>query len=168
MTDKSETVLPTWVENLRQSMAEQGLNPRSLSLRAGLNATAVRDMIEGRSRFPRYDTVQALADVLKTTPARLMSDPNRGPESSAPTDSFGPDVELLTEIIARLQETAREMDRTLSPREFAAMSATIYRKMHEGDRSGTATTNRKNRVAAIKPQIHDLLDYEGLRSQKAK
>lgn len=164
MTDHQATNLPTWVENLRLLMAEQGLNPRSLSLRAGLNATAVRDMIEGRSRFPRYDTVQALADVLKTTPARLMSDPQATTEPASQGEVFGQDIELLTEIITRLQETAREMNRTLSPREFAAMSAMIYRKMNQGDQ----TPNRKNRVASIKPQIHDLLAYEGLRAQKAQ
>jgi len=45
-------------------MEEQKFNARSLSLRAGLNATAVRDMIEGRSRYPRYDTVESLAGAL--------------------------------------------------------------------------------------------------------
>ena len=48
MTESKDNHTPTWVENLRILMAEQGFNPRSLSLRAGLNATAVRDMIEGR------------------------------------------------------------------------------------------------------------------------
>ncbi|MDE2030566.1 MAG: helix-turn-helix transcriptional regulator [Alphaproteobacteria bacterium] len=164
MTRKKDTDTPSWVQNLRMLMDEQGYNPRSLSLRAGLNATAVRDMIEGRSRFPRYDTVQALADALDTTPALLMSSPDAAADIRAGGEAFGRDIELLTEIIARLQETAAETGRELSPREFAAMAATIYRRLQE---SGEAA-NRKTRLTAIKPQIHDLLEYEGLRNKKAK
>jgi hypothetical protein len=133
-------------------------------LRAGLNATAVRDMIEGRSRFPRYDTVQALADSLGTTPALLMCSERAGAEIEAKGESFGRDIELLTEIISRLQETAAEMGRELTPREFAAMSATIYRRLVEN----TDDLSRKNRLNSIKPQVHDLMDYETLRHKRGK
>jgi transcriptional regulator with XRE-family HTH domain len=160
MTKTKDTTPPSWLRNMRELMDQQGFNPRSLSLRAGLNATAVRDMIEGRSRFPRYDTVQALADALSTTPARLMSG---DAADKIPAEAFGKDVELLTEIITRLQETASELGRQLTPREFAAMSATIYKSVQEtGD-----TTTRKAR-ATIKPQIHDLLEYESLRHKTGK
>ena len=164
MTESKKTGTPAWVQNLRTLMAEQGYNPRSLSLRAGLNATAVRDMIEGRSRFPRYDTVQAMADALNTTPARLMSSDHKAPDTHGKSEGFGQDIELLTEIIARLRETATELGRDLSPREFAAISATIYRKLHES----TDLPNRKTRLSSIKPQIHDLLEYETLRNKKAR
>ncbi len=158
---KKETTTPAWVKNMLALMDQHSFNPRSLSLRAGLNATAVRDMIEGRSRFPRYDTVQALADALSTTPALLMAD---GKSAKTKGETFGQDVELLTEIIARLQETAEEMGRELQPREFAAMSATLFRRLLEG---GDIPLT-KNRAAALKPQIHDLLEYETLRHKKKK
>ena len=164
MTQKKDTTIPAWVRNMRALMDEQGFNPRSLSLRAGLNATAVRDMIEGRSRFPRYDTVQALADALNTTPALLMSGEETGKNIKNKSDVFGKDVELLTEIIARLQETATEMGRDLAPREFAAMSATIYRRLQESDDIASG----KSKNSAIKPQIHDLLEYETLRHKRGK
>jgi transcriptional regulator with XRE-family HTH domain len=150
---------PEWLRNLRRLMEERGYNPRSLSLRAGLNATAVRDMIEGRSRFPRYDTVQALADALDTTPALLMSGHQVATDLHAKGDAFGKDIELLTEIIARLQETAAEMGRELTPREFAAMSATIYQRLQNDEGA------RKNR-ANLKSQVHDLLEYETLRQKR--
>ncbi|MDR3450581.1 MAG: helix-turn-helix transcriptional regulator [Alphaproteobacteria bacterium] len=159
MSEKKEN--HTWVRTLQRLMEEQGLNPRSLSLRAGLNATAVRDMIEGRSKFPRYDTVQALADVLGVTPAFLMG--GQTPDAEAKNAAFGKDVELLTEIIARLQETASEMGRELTPREFAAMSASIYKQMQEEPESG-----RKNRLSGLKPQISNLLEYEVLRHKRGK
>ena len=111
MTRKKQTLTPPhWWAKLRVlDGTEQDFNPRSLSLRAGLNATAVRDMIEGRSRFPRYDTVQALASALNTTPALLMGDETSGKEIRGKNEAFGKDIELLTEIIARLQETAEDM-----------------------------------------------------------
>jgi transcriptional regulator with XRE-family HTH domain len=164
MTKEKDIAAPEWVRNLRRLMDEQGLNPRKLSLLAGLNATAVRDMIEGRSRFPRYDTVQALADVMGTTPALLMSSKKTGAEIQSKGAPFGQNIELLTEIIARLQEIAAETGRELSPREFAAMSATIYRRIQEGAENETL----KNRLGSIKPQIYDLLEYETLRHKRGK
>lgn len=160
MSKTKSNALPTWVNNLRRLMDEQGLNPRSLSLKAGLNATAVRDMLEGRSRFPRYDTTQALAEALGTTPAFLMGEvpSNRG---GATEFVDADDLNLLTEIITRLQEVATELDRTLSPRDFAAMATTIYKRMHDNG-------EHKNTMKMLRPQIHDLLDYELLRQKRSR
>src|ERR1700691_2909369 len=103
---KSKTnTLPVWVRNLRAMMEQKNYNPRSLSLKAGLNATAVRDMLEGRSRFPRYDTALALAKALDTTPAILMNDAKTA-EPAAKAGALDQDLDLLTEIIARLKEAA--------------------------------------------------------------
>jgi len=140
-------------------MEARGYNPRSLSLKAQLSATAVRDMLEGRSRFPRYDTAQALAAALDTTPAMLMSDVAVASDVSVKSVAFGDDLELLTEIISRLQEATDELNKQLSPRDFAAMTATIYHRVH-------ASEERKKRLSAIRPQIHDLLDYESLRQKR--
>ncbi len=161
MTKNKPAALPNWVRNLRTLMEEQEYNPRSLSLKAGLNATAVRDMLEGRSRFPRYDTIQALAEALGTTPALLMSDNDVASDVALKGLVFGQDLELLTEIIARLQEIAEETNRKLSPRDFAAMAATIYHRIQDGE-------ERKKKISAIRPQIHDLLDYEMLRQKRSR
>jgi transcriptional regulator with XRE-family HTH domain len=150
--------LPSWVRNLRALMEKRGYNPRSLSLQAGLNATAVRDMLEGRSRFPRYDTVQALALALDTTPALLMGE--EGLLNEVASAGFAQDLELLTEVIARLQEVTEELDRKLSPRDFAAMATAIYKRIQAGE-------ERKKKISQIRPQIHDLLDYELLRQKRA-
>ncbi|MDD4616608.1 MAG: helix-turn-helix transcriptional regulator [Alphaproteobacteria bacterium] len=164
MTKETEKLAPEWVKNLRRLMDEQGLNPRKLSLLAGLNATAVRDMMEGRSRFPRYDTVQALADVLGTTPAMLMSSRKTTTEIQAKGAPFGHNIEILAEIIARLQETAQELGRDLNAREFAAMAATIYRRLQDSGED----ISHKQRLSSIKPQVYDLLEYETLRHKSAK
>src|SRR5271166_4324539 len=54
----------TLPDRLDRLMREAGYNPRSLSLKASLGATAVRDIIDGRIASPRYATIEALAGVL--------------------------------------------------------------------------------------------------------
>jgi len=164
MAAKNDQAISAWVHNLRKLMAEQNFNPRSLSLRAGLNATAVRDMIEGRSKYPRYDTVQALARVLNTTAAQLMNENPTPLDAVLNGDFAGKDMELLTEIITRLQETTHELKRVLSPREFAAIAITIYRKLAEE----SAPPTRRGRLLSIKPQIRDLMDHESVRQKKSR
>jgi len=161
MSKTKAAALPNWVRNLRTLMEEQDYNPRSLSLKAGLNATAVRDMLEGRSRFPRYDTAKALAEALGTTPALLMSDNDVAGADAMKSLVFGQDMELLTEIIARLKEVTDELHHKLSARDFAAMTTTIYHRLQ-------ASEDRKKKISAIRPQIHDLLDYEMLRQKRGR
>lgn len=125
---------PQWLKTLRQLIDERGLNPRQLSLQAGLNPTAVRDMLSGRVRHPRYDTLQALARTLGTSPAFLMGDSAIQQDINKGKIQPPEKLELLTEIIARIQETAEEMRRVLSPRELAVMATTIYRQMLDDER----------------------------------
>jgi len=156
---KPKSATPHWINNLRSLMDAGGFNPRSLSLKAGLNQTAVRDMLEGRTRFPRYDTVAALAEALGTTPALLMG-ATVGEQALKNTQVFDGDVELLTEIITRLQEVVEENRRQISPRDFAAMVTTIYRQLQD-------SKPRKQALSALRPKIHSLLEYETLRRRPA-
>lgn len=160
---------PRWVAGLRQLMAAQGLNPRSLSLKAGLNPTAVRDMLEGRVKFPRYDTVESLAQALCVTPAQLMG----GHEPETKTNETGikaksadplaeEDLNILTEIITRLQEVAEDYRHTLEPKEFAAMVATIYRQIKPEPQQ-----TKRNVLSGLTPKIQNLMDYERLRRRSA-
>jgi len=138
-------------------MEAKGFNPRSLSLKAGLNATAVRDMLEGRTRFPRYDTVLALSQVLEIPPSQLMGGPTglvEAPKKPAKVEED--DLELLTEIITRLQEVAQEYRHELKARDFAAMVTTIFRRMHD-PKTGKSAKND------LGPKIYDLMEYESLR-----
>lgn len=49
---------------LRRQMEAAGFNQKSLARIAGLNETAVRDILVGKSRHPRHDTLQKLAAAL--------------------------------------------------------------------------------------------------------
>ena len=57
---------------LERLMREQGFNQKSLALKAGLNETAVRDILKGRSRRPLHTTVMALAVALGCEVAELL------------------------------------------------------------------------------------------------
>ena len=72
-----------WREAFRRRIAAAGYSPRSLSLAAGLNATAIRDILQGRSRRPRYQTLYRIAQVLGTTPESLLT------EDDASETAFG-------------------------------------------------------------------------------
>lgn len=151
---------PKWIDNLRLLMGAKGFNPRSLSLKAGLNPTAVRDMLEGRAKFPRYDTVESLAQALEVTPAQLMggATTHENPiPAAAPQTTNDEDLDLLTEIITRLQEVAEDHRHKLEPSHFAAMVSIIYKQMlakpAQDKASKTSITNK----------IQNLIDYETLR-----
>jgi transcriptional regulator with XRE-family HTH domain len=148
MASKQKT--PKWLDNLRSRMVAMGFNPRSLSLKAGLNATAVRDMLEGRTKFPRYDTVLSLSKALDLSPAQLM-----GEKTANQNASFSEDLDLLVEIISRLQEEATSLGHELPPKDFAAMTATIFRQMKQSE-------------GELQPKVRDLLAYENLKSRAAK
>jgi len=62
---------------LRRRMEAGGFNQKSLARAAGLNETAVRDILIGKSKHPRHDTVQKLAKTLGCSVMALI-DPDAG------------------------------------------------------------------------------------------
>lgn len=84
----------TFLQNeLRRRMKDRGLSARALSLKAvrpdgsPVNETAVKAILSGKSRNPRMDTVQALADVFGCKTDDLLGPrreiPTAEPESAA-------------------------------------------------------------------------------------
>ena len=59
-------------DEIRRRMEAGGYNQKSLARAAGLNETAVRDILIGKSRHPRHDTVQKIAGALDCTAAQLI------------------------------------------------------------------------------------------------
>ncbi len=59
-------------DQIRHRMNSQGLNAKRLSVEAGLNPTAVRDILDERVQNPTYRTIQALASRLGATAEELM------------------------------------------------------------------------------------------------
>jgi len=59
-------------EEVHRRMGELGLNAKRLSLAAGLNETYVRDIMRGRTRNPRTDSLGKLARALGCARADLL------------------------------------------------------------------------------------------------
>lgn len=67
-------------KQIERRMTALKLNPKSLSQKAKLNDTAVRDILEGRSKNPRHDTLQKIAKALGCSLGDLTGDrPIRSP-----------------------------------------------------------------------------------------
>ncbi len=62
------------VINLEKRMRDMGLTQKGLALKAGLNETAVRDILQGRSRDPQLSTLRALSRVLRCGVEDLFQD----------------------------------------------------------------------------------------------
>ncbi len=74
------------VDEIKRRMSALGLNPKRLSLAAGLNETYVRDILGGRTNSPRWDNLGKLSAALGCTIAELTgaSDPHQERETTNP------------------------------------------------------------------------------------
>lgn len=60
--------------NIQSIMGRKGLNPAELARVAGLNATGVYDILSGKSRSPRLDTIGKIAAALGAPVAILFEE----------------------------------------------------------------------------------------------
>lgn len=86
------------VLRLQEEMERQGLTQKALALKAGLNETAVRDILKRRSRAPRVDTLEKLAEALGTTVDSLLGETGMPPMPAAPSSDT--DLTRATELPA--------------------------------------------------------------------
>lgn len=91
------------VDRLKARMSAVGLNQRSLAVAAGLHEDRVRNILRGRSRNPRADTVDALAIVLGVPATWLLgqTDAAKLPPSSVGIGEFGGSMATIPELDAR-------------------------------------------------------------------
>jgi transcriptional regulator with XRE-family HTH domain len=87
-------------ERIRAEMEAQGLNPKTLSKKASLSETYVRDLLEGRSQDPKLSKIQAVADALGKSLAWLTEG-----QESAEVVSIMPSLDKARR--AQLTEYAR-------------------------------------------------------------
>ena len=76
-------VVKTVVERLGSRMAKLGMNAKTVSIRAGLGATAVSDILSGKNKRPSIPQVTAIAMALNCDLAYLVGEqdyPSRDPE----------------------------------------------------------------------------------------
>ena len=135
------TEWPTPVTHLQAQIAARGqrlgLSMRKLSLTAGLNETAVKAIMTGRSKSPRGDTLQAIAQALGTTVHELLGevdDPHvvGAGAVAAPVPAQNEAVEALRErerqLAAEIEEHVRNSERaSLRLEEVRSMLARLCR-----------------------------------------
>ncbi len=92
-------------------MVEQGFNQKSLALAAGLSETYCRDLFVGKSRNPKTEHLQRLADVLGVSLSQLMGSEPASPAQDVhkPADvlSFRPSEVLLVQSWRILDDDAK-------------------------------------------------------------
>jgi transcriptional regulator with XRE-family HTH domain len=64
----------TIAANLQDAMARKGLNAAEVARRADINSSGVYDILSGRSRSPRLDTIHKIADALRVPVASLFEE----------------------------------------------------------------------------------------------
>lgn len=72
MCDNGAMEMSPLAREITRRMAAGALGQKALALKAGLNETAVRDILVGKSRHPRHDTVEKLAGALGCAVAELL------------------------------------------------------------------------------------------------
>ena len=60
--------------NIEAAMARRGINPAELARRAGTNSTGVYDILSGKSRSPRLDTIAKIASALSVPISALFEE----------------------------------------------------------------------------------------------
>ena len=69
-------------DRLRALISERGLTPRALSRALGDNPYVVRDILAGKSRNPRSDTLASIAQALDVPLSEILSEDGIAPTSS--------------------------------------------------------------------------------------
>lgn len=64
--------------NIEGIMAQKGLTAAKVAARAKLNPTGVYDILSGKSRSPRLDTIAKIAKALDVPVSRLFEEPREG------------------------------------------------------------------------------------------
>lgn len=63
-----------FASNLKAIMEMRGLDPAKLSRAAVMNPTAIYDILSGKSKNPRLDTVEKIANALDVPPSALFAE----------------------------------------------------------------------------------------------
>lgn len=69
-----EEIVMLVAANIETAMSRRGINPAELARRAGINPTGVYDILSGKSRSPRLDTIGKIARALSVPVAFLFEE----------------------------------------------------------------------------------------------
>lgn len=133
----------TLAGEIRRRMSELGLNPKRLSLAAGLNETYVRDIIKGRTLNPRTDTLGKLARALGCSRSDLSPPAERAAEASEGAASTRLDPALLSRALAVAERLSAD-DKVLA----SEIASVVYRLI-ERERHGQPITDDEATLSVL-------------------
>ncbi len=125
----------TLAAEIRHRMSALGLNPKRLSLSAGLNETYVRDIMKGRTRSPRTDTLGKIARALGCSRADLLPPAERAAEARGEGAATRLDPALLNRALAIAERLSAD-DKVL-----ASEIASVAYRLIERERDGHPVTD---------------------------
>ena len=89
-------------ERIQAFIEADGTNPKRLARESGLNENAVHDILKGRSRNPRHDTLVKIAATLGRPVSALIEDDGPGRQAQgtarpavAPPETLGENIPVL-------------------------------------------------------------------------
>lgn len=97
-------------DRITERMEALDLNPNSTAIKAGLPRDAVRDILSGKSKNPRADTLAKLSRALECDPAFLLDIPALRPKPQpSPTDAGEWELPIRFEVAAGAWMAVDEM-----------------------------------------------------------
>src|SRR5262249_61084745 len=108
-------------ERLQKRIEARGLNMKAVSLKAGLGASYVRDVLHCKSLNPRRDAGLALAEELDPTPAYLWGEPDQ-PERPGFGRSGNPSLGAAVTLVKTLKPVVGSMGSETDESESARMA----------------------------------------------
>lgn len=135
-------------------LREKGWSRRKLSLKAGLNESAVKTILSGKSQHPRHDTLEKLARELECTVEALLADAPAGQDSSAmavdlrePSTASPIDEGLLFDVIEYVLDVLARVGGVIVSARTAEVILLVYGEMfevEEADRREQLIATTKN------------------------
>lgn len=119
---------------LKRLRGAAGLDAKTLSRKAHLNETYVRDLEAGRVKSPTVDKLRALADALRVPLSAMLGEPAGLAERQQSIDIPDPDSELLgnfAEVQERVARYLRSTGRRYSQGDIARHSALLWHQIQD-------------------------------------
>ena len=110
-----EIIIKEFAERLDAVLSEKNIPRKKASLGAGLNETWVRDVIEGKTRNPRMDSISKMADYLNMDVHELLT----GEKSIDIETGLTPNQQKLMDKIKTLDDREQQL--------FESMTETFFK-----------------------------------------
>lgn len=126
-------------KNLDRLLAARGESALAASKAAGLPPSGIRDILRGRSRSPRGETLKKLADHFGVSIEELTGGEIRGQiDGTGAVQAGDPDPDLLAKVLEATRTNLAAMEVELPPRQEAELVTLLYRHIRRNQPDSAA------------------------------